>query len=358
MTAALSDTTPRSVRGDVGAPWDRVPGYLNAATMGLPPRAVTQAMRDGITEWAQGRACPVRYDQILNQARASYADLVGVPATQVAVGAQVSALVGPVAASLPDGAEVVVVEGDFTSVVFPFMVQADRGVRVRHVPRERLADEVGPGTDLVVFSLAQSACGRLVDAPAVAAAAAEHGALTLCDTTQATGWMPVDASQFDLTVCGGYKWLCQPRGAAYLTGSPEATAWIRPVNAGWYAGASVWDSCYGPEMHLAQDTTRFDLSPAWLCWVGAAAALEVFADLDLEQVRDHDTGLADELRSRLGVEPCSRPVVTFDDPDGRRARALTEAGLVVASRGGGVRLAFHTWNTTEDVDLAHAALKR
>ena len=48
----------------------------------------------------------------------------------MAVGSQVSAFAGLVAASLPAGCEVLTAAGEFTSVVFPFLAQARRGVRV------------------------------------------------------------------------------------------------------------------------------------------------------------------------------------------------------------------------------------
>ena len=171
----------------------------------------------------------------------------------------------------------------------------------------------------MAFSLAQSACGSLVDGAAVARAAREVGALTLCDLTQAAGWLPVQAGDYDLTVCAAYKWLCQPRGTAYLTVRPELVEQIRPIHAGWYAGADVWASCYGPQMHLAADARRFDVSPAWLSWVGAVPALEVMTSVPTAMIRDHDVALADRLRARLGEAPAGRPVVSLADPDGRRA---------------------------------------
>lgn len=41
-----------------------------------------------------------------------------------------------------------------------------------------------------------------------------------------------------------------------------------PTAAGWYAGQDVWASVHGPEMTLAGDACWFDVSPAWLSWVG------------------------------------------------------------------------------------------
>lgn len=333
------------------------PGYLNAATLGLPPQPVVTAMQQGLLDWQAGRGCPIAYDTDVARARAGYAALVGVPASWVATGSQTSVFAGVVAASLPDGARVVTIAGDFTSIVFPFLVQAHRGVQVRQVPRTELAAAIGPDTDLVVFSLAQSADGTLADLPAVLEAAERHRARTFCDVTQAAGWHPVDAALFDLTVCAAYKWLCQPRGTAYLTVRPDLTEALVPVNAGWYAGASIWDSVYGPGMDLATDARRFDVSPAWLCWVGAAASSEVFGAVPVEAIRAHDTTLADTFRDHLGHPPQGRPVVTVPDPDGTVAAACERAGATVSSRAGSVRVAFHLWNDRDDVELVTEAVR-
>jgi selenocysteine lyase/cysteine desulfurase len=356
MTTAT--TVDRRTITEARAQFRPVPGYLNAASLGLPPRTVAETLKTAVDEWSAGKASPAIYDQHVARSRELFARLVTVPTSWVAVGSQVSVLAGTVAASLPDGAEVICVEGDFSSMVYPFMVHADRGVTVRHVPIEALAESIRPQTTLVAFSVAQSACGSVVDAESVRRAAAAHGAVTFCDTTQATGWMPVDARDYDITVCSAYKWLCAPRGSAFLTLSPDLAERLplRPINAGWYAGDSIWDSCYGPEMNLAYDARRFDVSPAWLPWAGTVPALELFASVDMQAVRDWDSRLANALRAGLGLEPADRPVVSLPDPDGAKQAALSAAGAVVAGRAGKVRIAFHLWNDESDVDLALNAL--
>lgn len=329
--------------------------------MGLPPACVTAAVQEAVTQWAQGRACPVAYDHSVSRARASYAALVDVAPDRIAVGSQTSVFVGQVAASLPAGSEVLCVSGDFTSVTFPFLVAQDRGVRVRQVPLADLVEEIGPQTSLVAFSLVQSANGMVAPAKEISRAAAAAGALTLADVTQAAGWMPVRASDFDLSVCSAYKWLCQPRGTAYLSVATEVQQRLRPINAGWYAGGSIWDSVYGPDMALASDARRFDVSPAWLSWVGAAAAGEVFASLPMKEVRTHATSLAAAFTG--GIEEagphCSTDsaIVSVPDPDGALVESLGAAGLAVSSRAGAVRLAFHAWNTEDDVERALTAVR-
>jgi selenocysteine lyase/cysteine desulfurase len=337
--------------------FDPVPGYLNAASLGLPPRPVADALVAGVRSWQQGRGCPAAYDAVVNEARDLYARLVGVGADRVAVGSQASVAAGMVAAALPDGARVVCVDGDFSSMVFPFLLQADRGVTVRHVPLEGLADAVTDGADLVAFSLVQSACGSVADADAVRQAAKSVGAATFCDLTQAAGWLPVRAADFDVTVCSAYKWVCAPRGTAFTTVAPGAEHLLRPTGVGWYAGQDIWASCYGPQMRLADDARRFDVSPAWLPWVGTVPALQLFANLDMAEVRAYDAGLADALLAGLGLDPAGRPVVSLPDPDGARLARLEEAGATVAARAGRVRIAFHLWNDEADVELALRALR-
>ncbi|WP_346774769.1 aminotransferase class V-fold PLP-dependent enzyme [Cellulomonas sp. IC4_254] len=332
------------------------PGHLDAATAGVAPTRMLQALRADLERWGDGGLDVARYEDAVARARAAFASLVGVPASRVAIGGQVSAMAGTVAASLPDGAEVLCVDGDFSSVVFPFLAQGDR-LRVRHVPAGDLAAAISPGTGLVAFSLVQSATGQVLDGEGVAAAAAAVGARTLCDLTQAAGWLRVDAGRFDLTVTAAYKWLCAPRGTGFLTVRADAQEMLRPVQAGWYAGDDPWASCYGPEMRLARDARRFDVSPAWQAWLGAAESVGLFAAADAGEVERHARGLADALWTGLGLPGSDgSAIVTLPDPDGTRRAALERAGCRVAGRAGRVRVAFHVWNDRDDVDRALDAL--
>lgn len=340
---------------DLRADFDPAPGHLDAATSGVAPRRTVRALRADLDRWGAGHPDLPGYDEAVATARDRFATLVGVHRRQVAIGSQVSAMAAVVAASLPDGARVLCVEGDFTSMVFPFLAQGDR-LRVEHVPAGRLASAVVPGVDLVAWSRVQSATGAVLDDDAVVGAARDAGARTFCDLTQAAGWLPVDASRYDVSATAAYKWLCCPRGVGFLTLDRDAGEWLRPVQAGWYAGDDPWASCYGPDMHLATDARRFDVSPAWQAWLGAAESLDAFAATDPRAVRDHAVGLADAFRAGLGLAPGGSAIVTLPDPDGALRCALEAAGCRVAGRAGRVRVAFHVWNDAEDVALALGAL--
>ncbi len=189
--------------------------YLAACTVGLPTHSTRAAVLADLDASAEGRASAAEYTAVVERSRGSFARLVGVDPARIAIGSQASVFAGLIAASVPDGAEVLCVEGDFSSMVLPF-AHAGRGIRLRTAPLDALADSVTADTWLVAFSLVQSATGQVADAAAIRAAATRHGARTLCDATQAIGWMPVDAADFDAVICHAYKWLCAPRGVAFM----------------------------------------------------------------------------------------------------------------------------------------------
>jgi selenocysteine lyase/cysteine desulfurase len=332
-------------------------GYLAVASIGLPPESAVTALRADLAAWEAADRDPQGYDPVVAATRASFARLVGVDPSRVAAGSQTSAFAAMVAAAVPDGAEVLLPHGDFSSIVFPFLQQEPR-IRVRVVPLEALADSIADDTWLVVFSLVQSANGIVADQDAIVEAAARHGARTFCDTTQAAGVHPVDASRYDLTVCHTYKWLCSPRGVAFLTVDERMQDLLRPVQAGWYAGDDVWRSVYGPEMHLAPDARRFDLSPAWPAWIGAEQAVDLFAGLDIAEIWELTSGLGDALCDGLGIPQQHQAIVTWPDPDGADVRTLIDAGVRVSGRAGRIRASFHLWNTPDDVEAVLRALGR
>jgi selenocysteine lyase/cysteine desulfurase len=329
-------------------------GYLAVASIGLPPDSAVAAMRADLAAWEAADRDPQGYDPVIARTRDSFASLVGVPASRVAIGSQTSVLAALVAAAAPEGAEVIVPDGDFSSIEFPFLQRP--GIRVRVVPLEALADEVTDDTWLVVFSLVQSATGVVADVDGILEAAARHDTYTFCDLTQAAGVLPVDASRFDVTVCHTYKWLCSPRGVAFLTLSERFDPLLTPLQAGWYAGDDVWTSTYGPAMHLATDARRFDVSPAWQAWIGAEPAIALFAGLDIAEVWAWTSGLGDALCEAVGIPAQRQAIVTWPDASGGDLKKLIDSGIRVSGRAGRLRASFHLWNDLSDVEAVARVL--
>lgn len=332
--------------------------YLNTATAGLPPDPSWQALQQTWSQFRDGSADTAGFDTAVEAARASYARLAEVDVEQVAIGNQASVFVGTIAASLPDGAEILTAIGDFTSVTFPFLaqrLQPHRRFTVREVPLAEIPDAITRSTTMVAVSAVQSANGAIADLAAISRACAGTGCLSLLDTTQALGWYPMPAGDFDVTVTSGYKWLLAPRGTAFMTIRPELMDRIVPVAAGWYAGQERWSSIYGGPLRLATSARRYDISPAWHSWVGAAPALELLADLGSAALHAHAVGLAAAFRVGVGLSPGDSAIVSVDLLPGAKERVAT-AGIVGAMRAGKLRLSFHLNNSEDDVAAAVDAL--
>jgi selenocysteine lyase/cysteine desulfurase len=326
--------------------------YLDSATYGLPPERALAELSALTAAWARGTYAPASCDEAVDRARSTFARLHSVAPGDVAIGHQVSPIVGLLAASLPRGARVLAAEGDFTSLLFPLLAA---GCEVRTVPLERLPDAVEDRTDLVAVSAVQSADGRLAALDSIASAASERGALTLIDATQAAGWLPLDAARFSFVLAGGYKWLCHPRGTAFMTILPELRDRLVPLAAGWYAAEHPWDTCYGTPLRLAADARRFDVSPAWFSWHAAAAALELFESAGIDRIHRHNLALANRLRAGLGLEPGNSAIVSLAAAEDA-AEQLRRAGVKASIRAGRVRLSCHLYNDERDIDRALEAL--
>ncbi|MDF9815091.1 aminotransferase class V-fold PLP-dependent enzyme [Streptomyces sp. SPB162] len=337
--------------------------YLDTATMGLPPTRTAEALRGAIDDCAAGRPPLDRYEAAVGAARATFARLLSTSVERVAIGSTVSTSVGKIAARLPAGSEVLVADGDFSSLVNPFAGRGD--LTLRSAPPAELAAEVRPGTALVAVSAVQSADGRVADLPAIRAAASAYGARTLVDATQAAGWLPLRADDFDYVVCGSFKWLLGAHGVSFLTVRPGSEDGLSPAFAGWYAGDDPWAACYGPIAHLATTARRFDASPAYLGFVAAAASLTLIEEVGVESIHAHDVALATAFRagvSGLGFAPIGgggsgSAIVSVPGLPDAAAAGLREAGVVLSERAGNLRFAFHLYNTSADVERVLSVLR-
>ena len=320
--------------------------YLNTASYGLPPDPAWKALQATLADWHGGRTSWEHWGDSTEAARASFARMVGVPVEWVATGANTSYMVGLVAAALPDGARVVSAEPDFTSLLWPFLAQG-RGIEVECVELDALVEAVNERTDVVAVSAVQSSTGELADLDSLIEAAAAHGARLVVDATQACGWLPVDASRIDALACSAYKWLCSPRGTAFMSIRPELAETLTPLAAGWYAGDDPYSSFYGAPLRLAPDASRFDVSPAWFPWVATAPTLELLLEIGIEAIHDHDLRLANRFRAGLGLPPGDSAIVSVELPGAEQR--LEGTRVMAAARAGLLRTSWHVHNTDEDV---------
>ena len=345
-------TTTRA-REAFGAEFVGAERFLNTPTYGLPPRFEIDALHECIGSWETGAMDATSFDEPVRAARAGYAALAGVPVDAVAMGGTVSAVLGLLAAAIPDGSRVATLAGEFTSTTFPFAAQTARGVTITELRHDELIAAAAE-YDVITASLVQSANGNVLDTDALRASLAGADTLTVIDVTQALGWKRVDLPWVDVTAAAVYKWLLAPRGTAWMSLSDRVSRIMVPHAANWYAGEEPWSTIYGLPLRLAASARRFDVSPTWFSVLGCGATLPWLASLDRAAVEAHTVGLAHRLRTELQLPQQNSAIVSI--PTANASERLLRAGIRASIRAGAVRVGFGLYNTEDDLDRLADAL--
>jgi selenocysteine lyase/cysteine desulfurase len=318
-------------------------------------------MERALKGWQSGTGNWIEdWDQPSDRCRSDFAALIGTSPANIAFIPAASVGAGVVAVSLRAGDEVVVPVDEFTSTLYPVLVAARRGAIVHEVGFEALAESIRPGTRLVAFSLVQMQTGKTADLRAICERASEVGAEVFVDATQSVPFVPIAdlLPKIDYLVCAGYKHLLSPRGTAYFYVRADRWDSLEAHNANWRAADQPFNRYFGGPLSLSATAARFDVSRAWLPWLGASESLRL-----LSSWRDSDMfpavrRLADRLAEGTGIpKPGSSLVcVPIDGAELARA-ALKEAGIKASVRGTSIRFAPHVYNTEADIDRAIEAIR-
>jgi selenocysteine lyase/cysteine desulfurase len=335
--------------------------YLDTATYGLPPEPTVRAMREGLERWQAGTADWVtEWDRPAEEARMSFARILGVGEGDVALLPSVSVGVGTVAASLHAGDEVVVPADEFRSVLYPLLVGRERGIVIREVPLDEMADAIRPGTTMVASSVVQMQTGRVLDVAALVDRAETHGARVLLDATHAVPFVALSelAPRVDYLLAAAYKHLLCPRGVAFMSVRSDRRAALPAWNANWRTSERPWDRFFGGPLDLPDSAARFDVSLAWLPWIAAVESLRLIADWQSDGTLAGPVELAREMAERLGLPWGGASLVCVPVEDGDRVREeLRSVGVKAAVRGPAIRLSTHVYNDRSDVERAVAAIE-
>jgi selenocysteine lyase/cysteine desulfurase len=346
--------------GEARALFAPAPGitYLDTATYGLPPRPTVEVLHQALDGWQAATANWVTdWDTRGEACRANFASLTGMQQQNVALVPSASVGVGTIAATLTERDEVVISDDEFNSVLFPMLVAAQsRGVTVRQVPFETLAEHITPKTTLAAFSLIQSQSGRAANQREIVDAAQQAHARTLVDATHAVPFVAIDP-RADFVVCAAYKHLLSPRGVAFLGVAPEHWESIPAWLANWRSTHNPYAVYYGGPLDQAPGAARFDVSLAWHAWAGAAVSLELLATWQHSGVLNEPLALARRLAAELDLPTPVGTIVSVPVGDADRLRDdLAQAGIKAAVRAGSVRLSTHVYNTDAHIDTALATL--
>lgn len=332
--------------------------YLNAGTCGPLPGPAVGVATKVLEECARSGRAGMYFEQmqaLATQRRAAYATLLNADARDIALTTSTSDGIVRVLAGmdLRAGDEILTSDEEHPGLLGPLAAARDqRGVEIRTVALQDIADAVSPATRLVACSHVSWINGRLapdlsgVDVP------------VLLDGAQGAGAVPVDVTALgcDFYAAAGQKWLCGPIGTGLLWLAPD---WTERLVVTGPTYVNLEDPGAGLQAGLAAGAARHDASGQSLEGaVAAATAFVMLASTGWEDLQEHAASLAETLAGRLAerglrVEPRDRTTLVSwhdDDPPATKDR-LAAAGVVVRDLPATslLRASVGAWNDESDM---------
>lgn len=336
-------------------------------------RSHDQALLQYVADKSSGLPGRTAQETQIEAARAGMARLWGVSAGDIGFVGNVAEGVSIVAESMVwrDGDSIAIDANEYKSVVGPFALRRSPHIALRQArgtEPDRLASCVDAGTRIIAVSYVSYLTGERIDLPALRALADQHNALLLVDFTQASGYLPIEASIADFAFSACYKWMLGITGVAAAYWNRERQPDWSPASAGWHSFAPGSRGYDTPPV-LKPDAMRFTRgNPAHCPIYVLNSALSYLSQFDMPDVQRHVQTLTVALMDELAA--CRVPVMTPADPlrhgasvciASPRASAVVDAlyaqGVYAWNGEGRVRISFHGYNSMVDVERTAGALK-
>jgi kynureninase len=361
--------------------------YMINNSLGAMPRQAAQHLVEYANAWATRgvRAWEERWWEMPLEIGNKVARIIGAPSGSVSMHENVtSAHMVALSTVQPSAARrrIVCTAMDFPSVVYLARAQQWSGFELHVVPAEddltvrtdRVLDAIDDRTAVVAVSHVLFRTSYILDAAAIARRARDVGAVSILDTYQSAGIIPVDVSELgvDFAVGGCLKWLCGGPGNAFLYTHPDRLRAARPAFTGWLAQRKPFDfeiasddlpSLRADAMHMMNGT------PAIPAYYAAIAGLDAINDFGVARIRARSCELTARLLALIDEHGFTSAATRDPDrlagtvavnvPDALAvARTLKARDFVVDYRPPvGIRISPHFYNTLDEIERTVAAIQ-
>lgn len=327
--------------------------FLNHGSFGACPRPVL-AVQHELRERMERE--PITFlaremERRLDEARASLANFVGAQPDHLAFVPNTTHGVNTVLRSLDLGPadELLITDHEYNACRTAIDFAAKRrGARVvvAHVPfpvanagelAVPVLEKTGPATKLVLLDQITSPTALVFPITELVCALAERGIDTLIDGAHSPGMVPLALDELGAAYFTGncHKWLCAPKGAAFLYVRPDRQARIRPLAISHGANDPRTDR---PRFRLEFDWTGTDDLTPYLCVPEAIRFMGSLLPGGWRALMEHNRNLACAARRTLcdalaEAPPCpesllgSMATITLPDDGGERPAIITNDPL-------------------------------
>jgi selenocysteine lyase/cysteine desulfurase len=352
--------------------------YLNSCSQGALSDAVEAGLKDYIASWhEQGSPWELWVEQY-EAARTAFAQFINASPDEVAIVTSASAGINSVASALDfqERKKVVMGEFEFPTMGHVWLAQRARGADVQFVSAEgnripiaNYEKAIDRHTLIVPLTHVCFKNGVRSEVSTVTQIARRAGALVMLDDYQDAGTRPIDVKAMDLDfyVTGTLKYLLGPPGLAFMYVRKELIPSLVPTITGWFAQTNPF--AFDPRhIDLSPTARRFESgSPSVPNVYGAVPGFQLLQKVGMENVAAHIKKLTQSLLSSaldLGIRvktPADSvgPLVVLQSKNSNLlVQKLAESDIVASNRHDGLRIAFHVYNTMDDVKAVIEVLKK
>lgn len=296
--------------------------FLNHGSFGACPRVVLELQQE--LRWRIERE-PIQFFQrdlepILDDARSILASFLGTSPEALAFVPNATTGVNTVLRSLrfERGDELLTTNHRYNACRNTLdLVAESSGARVVEVPIpvplddpgkvvEALMKGVNERTRLALLDHVTSPTGMVFPVEALVSALREKGVLTLVDGAHAPGMIPLHLESLGADFYTGncHKWLCAPKGAAFLYVDPKRRTEVRPLTISHGANATRTDRS---RFHLEFDWVGTSDPTPYLCVPASLRFMSELVSGGWPEVMRRNRALALEARAllngALGAQP-------------------------------------------------------
>jgi len=361
--------------------------YMINNSLGAMPRQAAQHLVDYANAWATRgvRAWEERWWEMPLEIGNQIARIIGAPAGTVSMHENVTTAHMVALSTVqpsPARRRIVCTAMDFPSVVYLARAQQRSGFELHVVSAEddltvrtdRILDAIDERTAVVAVSHVLFRTSYILDAAAIARRARDVGAVSILDTYQSAGIIPVNVGEFgvDFAVGGCLKWLCGGPGNAFLYTHPDRLRTAQPAFTGWLAQRKPFDfeiasddlpSLRADAMHMMNGT------PAIPAYYAAIAGLDIVNEVGVGRIRARSRELTARLLALVDEHGFTSAATRDPDrlagtvavnvPDALAvARTLKARDFVVDYRPPvGIRISPHFYNTADEIDRTVAEIQ-
>ncbi len=352
--------------------------YLNSCSQGALSDAVQIGLEDYIASWHEQGSPWETWVEHYEAARAAFAKFINASPDEVAIVTSASAGINSIASALSfrERNKVVMGEFEFPTMGHVWLAQRARGADVQFVsaegnriPSANYEKMIDRNTLMVPLTHVCFKNGFRSQVHAVTQIAHQAGALVMLDDYQDCGTRPVDVKAMDLDfyVTGTLKYLLGPPGLAFMYVRKDLISKLVPTVTGWFAQTNPF--AFDPQhIDLSPTARRFESgSPSVPNVYAAMPGFQMLQEIGMENVSTHIRKLTQSLLSTaldMGIRvktpsDSAGPLVVLQSSDANLlVQKLAESDIVASSRHDGLRIAFHVYNTLDDVNAVMEVLRQ